>query len=349
MANVDIQALSLHFILGKERTGSSMLTAMLNQNEKVLSPSEEPFLIYFHNKYKNKKKWSENQIEMLLKKFWLMHEKSLEFYFSSFEDALHSMIQLTKNKEISYLDLCKCIYLQFLPHKEKSNIESIIDKQLKYPFYLKKLYRISPNSKIIFIVRDPRENVIRSINRKLGKQDISYQAQVWLEYFKNIQKAKNIFKENVLVIKYEDLVIEPKKTLQLVCHHFQIGYHENMISFSESYQTFLETKSIINPDFANKLANFHSSLLKPLDKEKIRSWEKHKHKKDIKTIERITFKLASELGYDIPIPSKKLTVRNRLMMISAKFNKTFVLKLYLTIPFNIKIYIKKRKKKNITP
>ena len=47
-----IERIPIHFILCTERTGSSLLSLMLNISPKVLSPSEEPFALFLYNKYK---------------------------------------------------------------------------------------------------------------------------------------------------------------------------------------------------------------------------------------------------------------------------------------------------------
>ena len=49
-----LDAIQIHFVLCTERTGSSMLSLMLNLNQEVISPSEEQFALYFYKKYKNK-------------------------------------------------------------------------------------------------------------------------------------------------------------------------------------------------------------------------------------------------------------------------------------------------------
>ena len=47
-----LDAIQIHFVLCTERTGSSMLSLMLNLNQEVISPSEEQFALYFYKKHK---------------------------------------------------------------------------------------------------------------------------------------------------------------------------------------------------------------------------------------------------------------------------------------------------------
>mgnify|MGYP000919677054 FL=1 len=352
MDELDHKTLNLHFILGKERTGSSMLTAMLNQNATVISPSEEPFMVYFEKKYHEKKVWTKEDITKFLNAFWLMHEKNLEYYFSTFNVALDSMLKLSENRKLDYVDFCKNMYLQFLPHKDKTQVSTIVDKQLKYCFYIKSLFNLSPKSKIIFITRDPRENVIRCQKRKIGKVlNTAYQAQIWNEYFKNIALAKKYFGKQCLVIKYENLVESPVPTLQKICNHLETQYNDSMLNFDQSTARFLDkkTKDKTNVKFGEKIADFHSSLIKPLDKNKIATWKHHESQSDIRLIEKITNKVATELDYNFSSPAYKLGLMDNLMIVLAKWNKTYLLKFYLVIPLDIKLMIKRIKGSKINP
>lgn len=346
----DLSTIQLHFILGKERTGSSMLTAMLNENRNVISPSEEPFLLYFRKKYQKKDYWSKTDIKTFLKKFWWLHEKSLAFYFSDFNTAFNSLVKLTENKKLCYLDFCKCVYLQFLPHKNKSEITHIIDKQLKYSFYSKRLFQVSPESKIVFITRDPRDNVTRCQSRKIGKtQNTSYQAQLWNEYYRNVERYKKTYGNNLKIIKYEDLVKNPKQCLQIVCDHFGINYSDQMLQFNVNVKDFLATKNKekINQPFGNKIADFHSSLLEPVNSSKAGAWKNEASRKDIKIIEKITYDIAMKLGYEIPKTQLSLTIPQYFMITFAKINKTLLLKFYLWLPLDMKILIKRIRGKKI--
>ena len=70
-----LDSIPVHFILCTERTGSSLLSLMLNLHPNILSPSEEPFALYFWKKYRNKENWSEDDIVKYVDQFFLLAEK----------------------------------------------------------------------------------------------------------------------------------------------------------------------------------------------------------------------------------------------------------------------------------
>jgi len=338
-----IRNAKLHFILSKERTGSSMLATMLNQLDDVLSPSEEPFLLYFHSKYKNTKIWTRAIKKQFLDDFILMHERNIDLYFYDYDTALKNLYDYDEN--LSYLDFCKAFYFQFLKGKEKKQVSTIIDKQLKYPFYIDEIKKITPDSKFIFLVRDPRDNVITCQNRKLGRHlNTAYQASYWNNYFDNatVERLKN--ENKFLLVKYENIVEEPKKYLTQICEFLGVQYNDKMLSFHDSFSSFIQSNKMgVDEQFMHQLKDFHSGLQRPLDNSKIGIWKKENPEK-IALIEATTHTLAKRIGYDIHKPTYQLTLKDRFWILLGTLQKKWVLKLYYKIPFSIKIFIKKVKK-----
>ena len=113
----EIEDCSVHFILCTERTGSSLVSLSLNLNSKILSPSEEPFAIYFYKKYKLKKEWSSLEIKNYVDEFWWMAEKNLDLFYSS-KEQLFNALDCYKT-DLPYQLLIKITYLQFIEIKPK--------------------------------------------------------------------------------------------------------------------------------------------------------------------------------------------------------------------------------------
>jgi len=320
-----------------------MLATMLNQLDNVLSPSEEPFLLYFKPKYGKVTLWNNELKKQFLDDFVLMHERNFELYFYNYNDALENLYAL--EKDMTYLEFCKAFYFQFLKGKEKSMVDTIVDKQLKYPFYIDQVQNISPDSKFIFLVRDPRDNVMTCIKRKLGRHlNIAYQASYWNNYFENVTLERLHQKDKFMLVKYEDIVHAPEKHLSQICTFLNIKYNENMLAFHDSFSNFIkEHEPDVDKQFMHQLKDFHSGLQRPLDSSKIGVWKKE-DKKTIQLIEKITGPLASKLGYEIEKSSYKLSLSEKYWIWLGTLQKKWTLKLYLQIPFRIKIFIKRIRK-----
>ena len=129
--------IAIHFVLCTERTGSSLFSMMLNLHSEILSPSEEPFALYFWRKYRHKTEWSEKDVSSYVDQFFAIAEKNLDLYFSKKEVFLKSLLH--HREFLNYNRIVKLTYLHFLDTKSKSHVSVIVDKQIKY-FFGKYIY-----------------------------------------------------------------------------------------------------------------------------------------------------------------------------------------------------------------
>lgn len=320
-----------------------MLATMLNQLDKVLSPSEEPFLLYFHPRYHKVTKWTKEIKKQFLDDFVLMHERNIDLYFYPYEKALSNLCEL--DEDMTYLEFCKAFYFQFLNGKDKSAVNTIVDKQLKYTFYISEIQQISPESKFVFLVRDPRDNVLTCQKRKLGRHlNTPYQASYWNNYFNNATAERLNDENRFILVKYEDLVLHSERELKRICNFLSLSYSEKMLDFHSSFNEFIDrNKTGVDKDFMHNLKDFHSGLRKPVDSSKIGIWKKAEEK-DIKTIENITYSTAKKLGYEFDKPKSSLSLSDKYYVWLGTMQKKRLLKIYLKIPFGIKLWIKKIRK-----
>lgn len=335
-----------HFLLCTERTGSSLLSLMLNIHQNITCPSEEPFAVFFYNKYKNKTRWTDNELLKFIDEFWLMSEKNLDLFFTT-KQILFNQLQQHKDN-LNYNKLCDIIYLQFFEPKPKNEIKIILDKQIKYFFYLKKLIKIYPDSKFIILVRDPRVNAIRKKNRNLNSgTNPLYLVALWNNTYKNINYllSKN---KSVLVVKYEDLVSNPENTLKTICNYLNVQYYDKLVKTEGIYETFLDIqKSKVNTDHLNYLKDFQSSLFGKINKEKI-SLQNDEINVDLNDkIVKLTKPLLIKFNYNSSLLSNKknikFTINEYWQIFRAYMYRPFLLVFYLQIPLFFKLIIKRIK------
>lgn len=343
----EIDRLPVHFILCTERTGSTLLCTMLNHHPAILSTSEEPFAVFFYKKYGNKTGWTEKELKGYVDEFFLMAEKSLELYFTTKQNLLNAL--LPYRDKLTYSRLMKLTYLQFLEPKPKDEIKMIIDKQIKYFFYLPVLFEIFPEAKFVVLVRDVRDNVVSKNKRGLNSSSNAlFLAALWNYTYRNIydmmEKGKALH-----IVKYEDLVSDTGAVMKGVCDFYEIEYLESMIRTEGSYELFLKAREpFVDEKLLSHLRDFHSGLFSEPNKKKINV---HKGELDEITEAKI-LKLNSSLfkifGYEYS-ESKNVTLnlKDRLQLLLAYLYRPFLLKHYFRIPFSIKVLIKRIRKRNV--
>jgi hypothetical protein len=335
-----IDSLQVHFVLCTERTGSSLLSLMLNINPKILSPSEEPFAMYFYKKYRNKILWSEKDIEKYVDQFWLMAEKNLSLYFTSKKQLFND---LKKHREVlNYERLIKITYLNFLEPKPKVEVQIIVDKQIKYFFYLPHIFKIFPKAKFIVLTRDVRDNIVLKSDRKLNwiNQPIFLSA-LWNKTYQNIQVFEKL-KRNFIIVKYEDLVTDTEVVLSKICDYLEVPFDEKMLHTSEVYQQFLTHKTDkISSKFLTDLTRFHSGMFQKPNADKIGIYKLKGEDFSLDKVEYMNYDLLNSIGYEVSIKEKnRFSFKDYWYIFLAYLYRPFLLRLYYIIPLNIKLFIK---------
>ena len=176
----ELDNIPVHFILCTERTGSSLLTSMLNMHPSFLVSSEEPFALYFQNRYKKIRTWNEKDIANYVEDFFKLFEKNVTLYFD-YKDRFHESL-LAHKKWLNYERLIKLTYLHFYDGdiKDKSCVRVILDKQMKYIFHKNEVLSLFPNAQFILLTRD----VLSNIEAKRLEERIKNQKK-WLENMEN--------------------------------------------------------------------------------------------------------------------------------------------------------------------
>jgi hypothetical protein len=88
-----------------------------------------------------------------------------------------------------------------------------------------------PNSKFIHIVRNPKDVMLSLIGRNYS---IVEAAQRWMVSVASAQKVKD--RDNVLEIRYEDLVLENEKIMKKLCSFIGVEYKKEFFS-SDKYSS----------------------------------------------------------------------------------------------------------------
>jgi hypothetical protein len=337
-----LDAIQVHFILCTERTGSSLMSLMLNLHPKIICPSEEQFALYFSKKYSQKVNWTDSDIEMYVDEFGLMFEKNIDLYFSDKDIFLKNLKQ---HREIlNYSRLIKLSYLHFLDIKDKNEIEVIVDKQIKYFFHLPEIISLFPESKFIVLTRDVRDNIVSKKNRALNWSKQPYfLAYLWIQTYSNMEGLKS---KDFLIVKYEDFILNTQATLELICQFINQDFQLKMLDTIGVFDQFIEDKKYkLDKDYVEKLKDFHSGLNGLPNSNKIGIYKKTPSF-ELSEIESICGSLLRKFDYPVSLSkSKYMPLKRMYYLFLAKCYRAYLLKFYLKIPLFIKVFIKSIRKR----
>lgn len=343
-----LDKISINFILSTGRTGSTLLSSMLNMHPEILSVSEEPFAYNLYPKYKNITQWTDETIEEFCYDFYLFSEGKLEPQFGKKED----LFKLLKEHQsvLTGQNAIKLAYFAFFPNKEKEEVNTIVDKQLKFHYFIEDIALYYPNSKFIVLYRDPRDNVLVKMRRALKQQkkaSLVYFAKTWnYEYSALINKIRKLPADRFIEIQYEALMKDPTEELKKICHFFNVPFLTTMLNYDEKIKKDLETnKHFIGETVKQHVSLLHQGLTQKVNTDKVGFWKTNFSAKEYNTIWSICGDTAQRIGYQKeecqPIPYFNMSMVGTLL----RFNliKIIIPNLYYKLPFVLRYFIKKLK------
>ncbi len=133
----------MNFVVGKERSGTTLLQLMLNAHPNIIAPPESRFIVLLYYKYGKIQVWTKEIIsrfcddlfkEDLFRNFWGIDKKELVEILCSVKDQL------------TFTLVCKIIFRVSSPGKKEVNV--FFDKNPVYYYFLPEREQNIPRCKI---------------------------------------------------------------------------------------------------------------------------------------------------------------------------------------------------------
>lgn len=282
----DLSQIPFFFIIGRPRTGTTLLRTLFDAHPNVIIPWECQYIVNLFPKYHKKEQWNRDQ----LLEFYddVIHQWQFKLWTID-NDRLHDDL-LSHEGNISFADLCKVVHTNFQSFYEKKELKIIGDKNPGYTIYIDKLKKLYPEAKFIHITRDYRANFysIKKVDFELPV--ISVVVYKWRYFVKQVLKAKRKYPDSVYIMKYEDLVRYPEIHFRNVCRFLNIEYIPEVFEF---YKKKEEVQSILS----ERAKRNHQSLLNPISTDRIDTWQTKMTGKQIKLADHVAGRYAKKSGY----------------------------------------------------
>lgn len=206
---------NLIFLISQPRAGSTLLQTLC-ANHPHIATSAEPWLM-LHLVYALKAEGI-----------------SAEYDARHAHNALVDFLALSADGEETYYSGIRAMaHVLYGKAIEKSQKKIFLDKTPRYYHIIPELYKIFPQAKFIFLVRNPL-SVLSSIL-------FSWAHGYWPQLAKNredlitapeqIINGIKLLGDNAIVVRYEDLVAHPEGTLKKICQQIGIEYGSAMSSY----------------------------------------------------------------------------------------------------------------------
>lgn len=225
-------------IVGIPRSGTSLLTAILNNHPDVYIAPESHFFFYL---------WGSRRI--LGQTITPTTFNKLESYFSSLKNIgsgwMKTDISTETLKEnffsqpdLSYEKLFD-LFLEMLAGQVGKQLYG--EKTPLHLYFLPTIYSSYKDASIIHVVRDGRAVVCSLLSTGWGGNHIDY-SLFWKNGIRLGERYSNLSSEQYLQVKYEDLLSQPENQLHTICNYLKIDFSDNLLNFNYTNTAFGDSK-----------------------------------------------------------------------------------------------------------
>ncbi|MEE9422706.1 MAG: sulfotransferase [Gammaproteobacteria bacterium] len=283
------------FIFGSARSGTSLLSRIVNSHPNI----GIPFETHLYNRFYP----------------WLKFYGSLELNKNRdrlINDILQTGVMTYWDPKPDYDEIIKLLKID--------NFHGIVDALMNawlkkcgkkrwgektpwHMYYWQEIMEGFPDAKFIFIVRDGRDASMSWKKARFGPKHIYSLAKRWKHFHDEYEKFKKVVKpENLYELKYEDLLDTPEKITAEICTFIGEEYSDEMLAF---YKTTTSYKT----DKGN-----NKNLTKPLIKSNKDKWKKALSQDEKRIFEAVAGDELERYGYQRVVNNASITVRQEVFI-----------------------------------
>lgn len=289
----------IFFIIGRPRSGTTLLRLLFEAHPNVIIPPESPFIISLYKKYGRITQWNDAVLEAFAED--LLKQRYFDKWLVSKEELL---VHLQKVKgHITFHDMVKHVCLAYQSVYDKQEIRLIGDKNPFYSLYIRRIHKLFPEAKIIHLTRDYRDNYLSLINVNFEVPIVPLVIYRWKFAYRLARKLKEQHPGQVYSLRYEDLATDPETEFGKLCSFLNIGFDPSVMKFYEKKQ---EVEKVYSG--SSDINVIHKSLLNPISTSRMNLWKTQMTPKQIRIAEIVAGKTGEMAGYKREYPGFNIMI-----------------------------------------
>lgn len=285
--------LPVFFIIGRPRSGTTLLRMLFEAHPHVVIPPESPFIISLYKKYGRITRWEQPVIEEFATD--LIKQRYFDKWLVSKETLLSQLAGIAG--ETTFQNVVKQVCLTYTSVYEKQQIRLIGDKNPFYSLYIRRIHRLFPEAKIIHLTRDYRDNYLSLTNVNFEVPIVPLVVYRWKFAWRLANKLKREISEQVYSLRYEDLAANPEEEFSKLCSFLGIDFDPSVMSF---YEKKTEVEQAYSG--AQDINIIHKSLLNPISTSRMNLWKTQMTPKQVRMADTVAGKTGRLAGYEPQFP-----------------------------------------------
>jgi len=268
------------FVVGAPRSGTTMLRLMLDSHPQLAVPFESGFIVDFYRRQAQYGDLSvrDNAARMLrdigdhpmVRKGRLIPDS---------EAVLARSVR-------TYSDLADAIFRAYAQAQGK---ERWGDKTPGYVTDIDVLRAVFPTCRIVHLVRDGRDVALSTRNVEWGMRSLPRIAADWRWNTILAHKVGSVLGGDYLLIRYEDLVLEPEANLRSIAAFLDVPYTEAMLNYPQNGAEKMPAVSM----------QWHGNSVRPPEASLVGQWRRVMSRSDRIIFEQCARDALEMFGYDL--------------------------------------------------
>lgn len=268
------------FLIGADRSGTTLLRVVLNAHPNVRIPPETWWLIDLLKTFGTDPEQDHSKAALLSLVTAHPRWKDWDIHGSVLEAAVARLPE-----RVNIPTLIAVLYA--LACGREGNV-IVGDKTPEYVIHVKSLSRLFPRAKFVHIVRDPRDVVLSLLRAGFRGFDLFRVAAYWRWYVgRGLKDGQALGAKKVLLVRYESLILKTEETLRELCEFLGIEFHPGMLEY---YRT-------ADVHIPSGRRNLHTKLTRLPQPGDVERWRHEMTPDQQRCVEEIVGPLAVRLGY----------------------------------------------------
>jgi len=279
------------FVVGMNRSGTTLLRMMLDAHPQLTIPPETHFVPDLIKVAREGAATPEALLKVIASQrewgdFGLTEEQILDRFGA-----------------IRGLDAGKAIRAFFELYAEQVGKPRWGDKTPRYVTRMRLISEALPEAHFVHVIRDGRDVALSVRDRTVKDYTVERVAQRWKEKVSKARADAPLLPA-YMELRYEDLVREPEVALRRICEFCALRFDDAMLSYHERSADRLQEMARELPADGGKTRlsverrmETHARTTEPLDPERVTRWRREMSAEDQRAFDSVAGDLLVELGY----------------------------------------------------
>ncbi len=217
------------FIIGTERSGTNLLRLILNSHSNIAIPHPPHIMKNF---FKLEPLYGNLDNDANFKRLIRDVVTMVELHPYPWEIKLDQSLILREAGERNLINIFFAVYNQYLASTGKKRWGCKSTFMIHHAALIRRYY---PHAKFLYMVRDGRDVATSAKKSIFNRYSVYYTAWLWKkEQQIGIYWLNKLASNEFFLIKYEELLENPKNTLEPLCVFLDELFEENMLNFFDT-------------------------------------------------------------------------------------------------------------------